>query len=79
MLTDLFAGRAHTLGVGTHHFMDGRRSARGLRPGDEGAARFLRLRGRRKTQRQMETVSMCTMNEKVLGEVYDRDFMILRW
>ena len=72
MLSDLIAGRAHTLGVGTHNFMDAAQVARA----DSDPVIKARLdscvfKGAVKRNGQWEAVPMCAMNEKVWSEVYD--------
>jgi hypothetical protein len=72
VFADLIAGRAHTLGVGTHNFMDAAQVGRA----DSDPVIKARLdscvfKGAVKRNGQWEAVPMCAMNEKVWSEVYD--------
>ena len=72
MFNDLIAGRAHTLGVGTHNFMDAAQVA--LADSDPVIKARLDscvFKGAVKRNGEWEAVPMCAMNEKVWSEVYD--------
>jgi rSAM/selenodomain-associated transferase 2 len=72
MIVDLVRGRAHTLGVGTHNFMD----AGQVRGADSDPVVKARLdscvfKGAVKENGEWRAVPMCRMNQQKWGEVYD--------
>ncbi len=82
MLHDLLAGRAHTLGLGTHNFMDAAEVARA----DSDPVIKARLdscvfKGAVKENGQWRDVPMCSMNQRKWSEIYEerlRDPELLR-
>ncbi|HSV62822.1 MAG TPA: hypothetical protein VLH83_05710 [Chthoniobacterales bacterium] len=72
MMTDLIAGRAHTLGVGTHNFMDAEQVARA----DSDPVIKARLdscvfKGAVKENGEWRAVPMCRMNQQKWSDIYE--------
>jgi hypothetical protein len=82
MIVDLIRGRAHTLGVGTHNFMDAKQVANA----DNDPVVRARLdscvfKGAVKENGEWKAVPMCQMNQQKWSEVYDerlRDPALMR-
>jgi hypothetical protein len=73
MIVDLICGRAHTLGVGTHNFMDAEKVARA----DSDPVIKARLdscvfKGAVKENGEWKAVPMCKMNQQKWTEIYDQ-------
>ncbi len=72
MLIDLLSGKAHTLGIGTHNFMDAAEVARA----DSDPVIKARLdscvfKGAVKENGQWRAVPMCSMNQRKWAEIYE--------
>lgn len=82
MFADLLSGRAHTLGIGTHNFMDAAEVARA----DSDLLVRARLdscvfKGAVKQNGQWRAVPMCSMNQQTWAEIYEarlRDSALMR-
>jgi hypothetical protein len=82
MIVDLVRGRAHTLGVGTHNFMDAAEVAcADVDPVVKARLDSCVFKGAVKENGEWKAVPMCQMNQQKWSEVYDerlRDAALMR-
>jgi hypothetical protein len=72
MFTDLVAGRAHTLGVGTHNFMDADQVAQADRdPVVKARLDSCVFKGAVKEDGEWRAVPMCRMNQQKWSDIYE--------
>ena len=72
MFSDLLAGRAHTLGVGTHNFMDADQVLQGeTDPVIKARLDSCVFKGAVKENGEWRAVPMCSMNQKKWSEIYE--------
>jgi rSAM/selenodomain-associated transferase 2 len=72
MFVDLVRGRAHTLGVGTHNFMDAAQVARSeFDPIVKARLDSCVFKGAVKENGEWHAVPMCRMNQQKWSEIYD--------
>jgi MoaA/NifB/PqqE/SkfB family radical SAM enzyme len=72
MVRDLFAGRAHTLGVGTHNFMDAEQVAQAdTDPVIKARLDSCVFKGAVKENGKWEAVPMCRMNQQKWSSIYE--------
>jgi hypothetical protein len=73
MVVDLICGRAHTLGVGTHNFMDAEQVARAdSDPVIQARLDSCVFKGAVKENGEWKAVPMCKMNQQKWAEIYDQ-------
>jgi len=73
MIVDLVCGRAHTLGVGTHNFMDADQVSRAeADPVIKARLDSCVFKGAVKENGEWRAVPMCRMNQQKWSEIYEQ-------